>query len=236
MAFLMRSAIQTLAIRNLIRPLQTNAGSLYLCQRQRTHDDGDESRSSAPPKKSVNKSSTSALKITLMQNQNVTVTSLEEAKNLAKRRSMHLVQVQKFDTKTQRPVYKLVSSAERLQEELSDLKGQDKDSSSTSTSDKAAQKKSEKTLNIGSRISDHDLASRLKNISKWLAKNNEVRILIQGNESDLTSCEKIYKTIEESIKTPQVIGKIVQKRSKGSVIKFNILPIVSNEKSSSANQ
>ncbi|XP_061399987.1 translation initiation factor IF-3 [Musca vetustissima] len=215
-----------MVVRNLLRPIQTNAGTLYLCQRQRPNDDGEES--SGPPKKPMNKSS-SSLKITLMQNQNVSVTSLEEAKNLAKRRSMHLVQVQKLDTKTQRPVYKLVSSAERLQEELSDLKGQDKD-------EKTPQKKSEKTLNIGSRISDHDLASRLKNISKWLAKSHEVRILIQGNESELPNCEKIYKTIEESIKTPEVIGKIVQKRIKGSVIKFNILPIVNKENSTITNQ
>uniref|UniRef100_T1PH09 Translation initiation factor IF-3 n=1 Tax=Musca domestica TaxID=7370 RepID=T1PH09_MUSDO len=233
MTFLLRNAIQTLAVRNVLRPIHTNTGYLSLYQRQRPNDVGDESGASAQKKKS------SSLKITLLQNQNVTVTSLEEAKNLAKRRSMQLVQVQKLDTKTQRPVYKLVSSAERLQEELSDLKGgQDKDTSS-GASDKASQKKSEKTLNIGSRISDHDLASRLKNISKWLSKHHEVRILIQGNESDLSSCEKIYKSIEESIKTPEPIGKIVQKRAKGSVIKFNILPIINAEKTtpaSSSNQ
>uniref|UniRef100_A0A1I8NA03 Translation initiation factor IF-3, mitochondrial n=1 Tax=Musca domestica TaxID=7370 RepID=A0A1I8NA03_MUSDO len=227
MTFLLRNAIQTLAVRNVLRPLHTNTGYLSLYQRQRPNDVGDESGASAQKKKS------SSLKITLLQNQNVTVTSLEEAKNLAKRRSMQLVQVQKLDTKTQRPVYKLVSSAERLQEELSDLKGgQDKDTSGAS--EKASQKKSEKTLNIGSRISDHDLASRLKNISKWLSKHHEVRILIQGNESDLSSCEKIYKSIEESIKTPEPIGKIVQKRAKGSVIKFNILPIINSEKTTSA--
>lgn len=45
-------------------------------------------------------------KITLIQQQNITVTALEEAKNLAKRRSMHLVQIQEMDAKTQRPVYK----------------------------------------------------------------------------------------------------------------------------------
>lgn len=45
-------------------------------------------------------------KITLIQNQNITVTALEEAKHLAKRRSMHLVKVQDMDAKTQRPVYK----------------------------------------------------------------------------------------------------------------------------------
>lgn len=50
--------------------------------------------------------SKNAAKITLIQNQNVSVTTLEEAKNLAKRRAMHLIQIQELDTKTQRPVYK----------------------------------------------------------------------------------------------------------------------------------
>ncbi|XP_023308346.2 translation initiation factor IF-3, mitochondrial isoform X2 [Lucilia cuprina] len=159
-----------------------------------------------------------SMKITLIQNQNMTVTALEEAQSLAKRRSMHLVKVQDMDAKTQRPVYKLLTAAEMLQSELSDK--------SSSAADKTAGKKSEKSLNIGSRIAEHDLASRLKNISKWLNKQHEVRILIQGNsQQDMANCEKIFKTIEESIKTPQIIGKIVQKRTKGNIVKFNILPV-----------
>lgn len=46
------------------------------------------------------------LKITLLQNENITVTGLEDAKNLAKRRSLHLVKIQDMDSKTQRPIYK----------------------------------------------------------------------------------------------------------------------------------
>lgn len=130
----------------------------------------------------------------------------------------------------------MLTSAERLQEELSDLKTHGKDGF---VNDKAVQKKSEKTLNIGSRISEHDLSSRLKNISKWLDKRHEVRILIQGSDSDTASSEKIFKTIEESIKTPQIIWKVVQKRTKGAAIKFSILPIqpesnINSDKSSSA--
>lgn len=52
------------------------------------------------------KKSKESIKITLIQNQGMTVTALEEAKNLAKRRTMHLVKVQDMDPKTQRPVYK----------------------------------------------------------------------------------------------------------------------------------
>ncbi|XP_065367637.1 translation initiation factor IF-3 [Calliphora vicina] len=178
-----------------------------------------------------------SLKITLIQNQNITVTALEDAKNLAKRRSMHLVKVQDMDTKTQRPVYKLLTAAEMLQSELNDSKKSDK---TNAAADKSTTKKSEKSLNIGSRIADHDLSSRLKNISKWLTKQHEVRILIQGNsQQDMANCEKIYKTIEDVIKTPEVIGKIVQKRTKGNIVKFTILPVApapANEKSAGTTQ
>lgn len=131
---------------------------------------------------------------------------------------------------------RLLTNAEMLQHELSDMKKSDK----TAAGDKSASgKKSEKSLNIGSRIAEHDLSSRLKNISKWLNKQHEVRILIQGNsEQDLGNCEKIFKTIEETIKTPQVIGKIVQKRTKGTIVKFNILPVspAGNEKEAGKSQ
>lgn len=117
--------------------------------------------------------------------------------------------------------YRLLTAAEMLQNELSELKKTDK-------SDKfgSNQKRVEKSLNIGSRIADHDMQSRLKNISKWLHKQYEIRILIQGtSEHDLANCEKIYKSIEEFIKTPEAIGKIVQKRTKGNIVKFSILPL-----------
>ncbi|XP_059226607.1 translation initiation factor IF-3 [Stomoxys calcitrans] len=229
MAFLLKNSLRFAVASHLLRSRTTNIQNLSSASAvvwQKANVGDSETGGSNTQKKSK-----ASVKITLIQNQNVTVTALEEARNLAKRRSMHLVQVQKMDTKTQRPVYKLVSAAEHLQEELSDLKAHDKDGTSP---DKPAQKKSEKTLNIGSRISEHDLASRLKNISKWLDKRHEVRILIQGTEGDMAGCEKIYKAIEESIKTPETIGKIVQKRAKGSVIKFNILPVNNNASEKSA--
>ncbi|CAD7011920.1 uncharacterized protein LOC101461675 [Ceratitis capitata] len=156
-------------------------------------------------------------KITLVHpNQNIVVITFKEAQKLAKRRELHLVKQQDYDTKTQRPVYKLVTAGEMLSEDV-DESVVDKKSSS--------EKKSEKTLTIGSRITDHDLSSRLKHISKWLAKNHEVCVFIQGAPNEIAKCEGILKTIEQSVKEPEVIGRIVQKRIKGSNIKFNILPI-----------
>ncbi|XP_011180090.1 uncharacterized protein LOC105210687 [Zeugodacus cucurbitae] len=156
-------------------------------------------------------------KITLVQpNQTMMVTTFKEAQKLAKRRELHLIKQQDFDTKTQRAIYKLVTAAEMLSEDV-DESAVDKKHS--------AEKKSEKSLTLGSRITEHDLASRLKHISKWLAKNHEVCVLIQGSADEIGKCERILKTIEQSVKEPETIGRIVQKRIKGSHIKFNILPV-----------
>lgn len=104
-----------------------------------------------------------------------------------------------------------------------DAQGKD----STKSTDKQGSKKSEKSLTIGARMADHDLSSRLKNIIKWLNKRHEVRILIQGNVSgaDEGNVDRIVKAIEATIKEPQVIGKIVQKRQKENYVKFNIIPM-----------
>lgn len=180
----------------------------YLTQATTTKEDGQK----------INKSQQ---KITLIaQNQAMSVTTLDEAQKLAKRRDLHLMRMNQTDAKTGRVVFRLVTAAEMLADDQDD-KGTGK-----SASDKG-NKKTDKSLSIGARITDHDLASRLKNITKWLNKRHEVRILIQGNASgaDEGKAERIVKTIETTIKEPQIIGKIVQKRQKGAFIKFSILPV-----------
>ncbi|KAH8401041.1 hypothetical protein KR009_002603 [Drosophila setifemur] len=164
------------------------------------------------------KPKTQAQKITLIQqNQSMSISTLEEAQKLAKRRELHLLRLDQTDAKTGRPMFKLVTASEMLSD----------DSSTSKSSSEKGQKKSEKSLTIGARITEHDLSSRLKNIVKWLAKRHEVRVLIQGGSSgsDDSKAEGIVKSIEQTIKEPQVIGKIVQKRSKGSLIKFSIMPV-----------
>ncbi|XP_017087465.1 uncharacterized protein [Drosophila bipectinata] len=165
------------------------------------------------------KPKTPAQKITLIQNQAISITTLEEAQKLAKRRELHLLRLEQTDAKTGRPMFKLVTSAEMLAD----------DTPTPKSSNEKSHKKSEKSLTIGARITEHDLSSRLKNITKWLGKRHEVRILIQGSSSgsDEGSAERIVKAIEQAIKEPEIIGKIVQKRSKASLIKFNIVPVTS---------
>ncbi|EDV98193.1 GH22807 [Drosophila grimshawi] len=155
----------------------------------------------------------------------MSITTLEDAQKLAKRRDLHLLRLNQTDAKTGRLMFKLVTAADMLADDT--VEG--KDASSKSAAEKGSKKTTEKSLTIGARITDHDLASRLKNIAKWLHKRHEVRILIQGNLSgaDEGSAERIVKTIETTIKEPQVIGKIVQRRQKGGYIKFSIMPMAS---------
>lgn len=92
--------------------------------------------------------------------------------------------------------------------------------------------KPQKLMNIGSRISQHDLSSRLKNITKWLNKHHEIRILIQGNHSDGTNCEQICEAIDNHIKTTETTGKITQRQRKHFGIVLNIHPVLVKNDSS----
>lgn len=170
------------------------------------------------PAKKPKKKTIEIPKITLIQqNDAMSVTTLEEATKLARRRDLQLIKIQDLDPKSQRPVYKLATVAELLADDDSKESKAEKISSS--------KKHIVKSLTLGSRISEHDLSSRLKNISKWMAKGCEVRVLIQGVSNDGKNSEAVFQKIEASVKEPQLIGKITQKRSKEGFIKFNIVPV-----------
>ena len=77
-------------------------------------------------------------------------------------------------------------------------------------------------LSVNNKIADHDLQSRLKHITKWLEKQHKVIVVISGNVSDVSASEKIFKQMEEVSLNK---GRIIQKRTKGSEIRFQILPL-----------
>ncbi|XP_049810229.1 translation initiation factor IF-3, mitochondrial isoform X3 [Schistocerca nitens] len=153
----------------------------------------------------------------------ISVVSLEEAQKLSKRRDLKLLKVTDLDSSQQRPVYKLLTESQYLEEEKGhkDLKKLKKDTGF----------KGSKLLPLTTKIGDHDLHARLKNISKWLAKNFEVRVVISGDEPDQSksvssqemNCqEKIYDEITAHLKNE---GRVIQKRFKGNDLKFQILPL-----------
>lgn len=108
-------------------------------------------------------------KITLLSgNDEVSVTTLEEAQKLSKRRDLKLVKLVDLDTKTQRPLYKLMTATEYHAEDVKSKKDKQKNTGF----------KGEKVVMLTSAIQEHDLQTHVKKISKWLAKQYEVRVII----------------------------------------------------------
>lgn len=160
------------------------------------------------------KKSSSYVKITLLEsNGNLRIISLEEADKIAKRRDFKLVKIVDKESKSERPLYKMMTKAQALEEDLAQRK--------IKKEKKQSDIKGEKLLSISDKIAKNDLESKIKSIGKWLSKKYEVRISING--SDEETSEQVFKNIESSVKE---CGKLVQKRTKGKDVKFSILPII----------
>ncbi|XP_072394002.1 translation initiation factor IF-3, mitochondrial [Diabrotica undecimpunctata] len=156
--------------------------------------------------------------ITLIQGNQLSVTTLSEAQKLSKRRDLKLVKIVDLDTKTQRPIYKLMTGTEYHAEDLKQ-RLQKKE-------EKQGSIKGEKVLILNHNIYEQDLQTQIKKIGKWINKMYEVRIVINGDSSNMEKAEAVYSAIE---KTLEKDVKIVQKRQKGSDIKFQLLPPKKNK-------
>ncbi|XP_063223489.1 translation initiation factor IF-3 [Bacillus rossius redtenbacheri] len=169
---------------------------------------------SAPPK--PKKKGLVEPKITLLgtEGEVVGVTTLAEAHKISKRRDLRLVKTVDFDSKTGRPVYQLLTGAKFFEEEKKQrqlLKSNKKDVGF----------KGEKILSLSSKISEHDLKSKLNKMLEWLVKRYEVRVAITAEPHNVGLAEQVYESLVKGIKTE---GRIVQKRLKGSEIRFQVLP------------
>ena len=125
------------------------------------------------------------------------------------------------NAKSSRPVYKLMSSPEYHSEELK--KREEKKEARGQL-----QIKSEKLLTIGNKIAEHDLDSKIVKVKKWIEKLHEVRVVITGEEGNMSFAEKTSAKIEESAK--EVGARVLQKRDKNGTIRFSIMPDIKKEK------
>lgn len=114
-------------------------------------------------------------KITLLQGNEITVTTLEDAQKLSKRRDLKLVKIVDIDTKSQRPIYKLMTATEYHAEDLKQKEQKKKN--------KEGAIKGEKLLILNYNIANHDIETNVKKISKWIGKSYEVRIVINGDSN-----------------------------------------------------
>lgn len=149
------------------------------------------------------------------------VVSLDQAKKMAEKRQMKLVNIVDKDTKSSRPIYKMMTSHEFHAEELK--KREDKKDARSQL-----QIKSEKLLTINNKISSHDLDSKMAKVKKWIEKLHEIRVVVSGEEGNMKSAEKITSDLEEAAK--EVHARVLQKRVKDSTIRFTLMPDIKREK------
>lgn len=109
-------------------------------------------------------------KITLLlPDDSMTVTVLEDAQHLAKRRKLTLVKISDLDSKTQRPLYKLMSASVFVEEIEKNVENDDKDKQKS---------KNTKLLYISAKIAKNDLLTKTRNVVKLLNKGHKVKIVI----------------------------------------------------------
>lgn len=130
-----------------------------------------------------------------------------------------------LDTKTQRAVFRLMTGSEFHEEELKRREEKKKARNDPHV-------KGEKLLTLTSKISEHDLNSKLTKVQTWLRKFYEVRVVLNAGDHETQKAEKIVSTLESGI---LALGKINQKRIKDGHIRFSILPNLTRDQSETDN-
>lgn len=153
------------------------------------------------------------------------VITLDQAKKIAEKRQMKLVNIVDKDTKSSRPIYKMMSSHDYHSEELK--KREEKKEAKSQL-----QIKSEKLLTINNKITSHDLESKLAKIKKWILKLHEIRVVVGGEAGNMSHAEKITNTVEETAK--EAGARVLQKRTKDNMIRFTLMPDIKKEKERSS--
>lgn len=112
-------------------------------------------------------------KVTLLGPDNtiVTVATLEEIQKISTKKDLRLVKIVDLDAKSHRPIYKMMTEAQYMEEDFQ-IKKQKKEKKSKHVI------KGEKLVLISERISDNDLEQRIKKMIKWLSTKHEVRVII----------------------------------------------------------
>uniref|UniRef100_A0A182R143 Translation initiation factor 3 N-terminal domain-containing protein n=1 Tax=Anopheles farauti TaxID=69004 RepID=A0A182R143_9DIPT len=163
-----------------------------------------------------NRKAKTSPKVTLISSdESISIVNLDEAVKISNRRNLKLVKITDLDTKTQRPVYRLMTGAEYLEDDLKRREEKKK-------SKQDATIKGDKLLTISARIAEHDLTSKIQHVLKWLQKSYEVRVVVTGDGAGHKGKqEEIAQRFETSVKDT---GKMVQKRMRDNDLRFSILP------------
>lgn len=132
-------------------------------------------------------------KITLLDsNDNITVTTVTEAEKIAAAKHLRLVRINDPKLRFVRPVYKLLSEAQYLDEELQVKKKIREEK----TEKKTNFIKGEKLMAVSVRINEHDLEVKITKALKWVANNFEVRMVLSGSADNIAPQVIITVTLE----------------------------------------
>lgn len=184
------------------------ASNVCLCQSLNFKKNKLEIDNDIPTKNKYRPKTVPQLKITLLgPDKDISVVTMDVASKMSERRGLKLVKIIDIDTKTQRPVYKMMTSNQFLKE---DKIHQNKDEKNLN------KLKGEKTALINCRIGRGDLESKVNNFKKWLTKLHEVRITVTGDTAN--------EIADEIIKMTQDCSRVVQRREKDDSVKFQLLP------------
>ncbi|KAF7993286.1 hypothetical protein HCN44_006346 [Aphidius gifuensis] len=158
-------------------------------------------------------------KITLLSEKDeISVMTLDEAQKLAKRRALKLIKIVDFDTKTERPIYKLMNISDFIKEE-NKAKAEAKEVKENSI-------KEDKTITVSSKIGDHDLNTKIKSMLKMLGKRHGIRAVISVDGSQ----EKADEVRNKIIESCKEVAKVVTKSDAAHNFKVTMRPIMQKAK------
>lgn len=103
-------------------------------------------------------------------------TTIAEAEKMAASRNLRLIQIVDKDARTVRPVYKLMSEAQYIQEDLEARKRHKEEKKKGNS-----YLKGEKMIVFTTKITTGDFEMKMRRMLKWLEKKYEVHVLISGN-------------------------------------------------------
>lgn len=196
---------------------QLEAGDIrFMSKRSNSFENNDPESTANDTEKKVRRKTPEIPKITIVDDKNsISMCTMEQAVKIAERRKLRLVKIVDMDIRSKRPIYKLMSEAQYLEEDILEKKKQKDKKENNSL-------KGEKLLILSCRITDNDLKMKLNCADKWLRKNFEVRVTISGPNNALQETEKVYQEFENVFKEK---AKFLQKRNKGGDIKFQLVPL-----------
>ncbi|XP_031783787.1 uncharacterized protein LOC100678779 [Nasonia vitripennis] len=184
----------------------------FLCTEEKFKPVNKSNNPNAPEKPKKRKPLTSPQVTLISPEDDISMMTLEQAKKLADRRKLKLVKILDFDTKSQKPLFKLMTSQEFFEEgvKFKERKKKEKD----------AAVKEDKLFTISTKTTEHDLYIKINQIMKLLKKKHEIRIFI-SKDGNHTKAQELVELIEKEIKELISTKTCV---SKATAFKLSFMP------------